>query len=207
MAITVHRIINKPIPSNCFVIYDKAVGNECLIVDTGSKSDDELLGFISAEQLVPKYIILTHEHFDHCWGVNELVAVYGVPVICSALCAEKIGDIKKNCSVFYDIHQSFEVHCDAISIESLGSVMDFDGHLIKFYNTPGHTDASISFVIDKYLFTGDTLMYGVKTPTKLPTGSLAKLKESMELYKSLSKGYLVMSGHGEVVVLDRYEFV
>ena len=107
--LSVHTIINAPVPSNCFVLYDKTVGNECIIVDPGSKSDDILFAFLDQENLFPKYIILTHEHFDHCWGVKELVEKYNIPIICSALCAEYIQFEKRNCSVFYDNKEPFVI--------------------------------------------------------------------------------------------------
>lgn len=64
--ISVQRIINIPIPSNCFVLYNKVKGKNCVIVDPGGKSVAELFAFLDKEDLQPQYIILTHEHFDHC---------------------------------------------------------------------------------------------------------------------------------------------
>lgn len=86
----VHRIVNQPITSNCYVVYDKADGNECFIVDPGSKNEKELLDYLGQEKLEPKFII-THEHFDHCWGVNQLVDHYHIPIVCSELCADAIN--------------------------------------------------------------------------------------------------------------------
>lgn len=58
----VNRFLNNPVDSNCFVIYDKAIGADCLIVDPGSKDNKELFAFLDKERLEPQYIILTHEH-------------------------------------------------------------------------------------------------------------------------------------------------
>lgn len=59
--------------------------------------------------------------------------------------------------------------------------------------------------MDKDLFTGDTLIKDLHTVTKLTTGSVAKLRVSMELLSSLQgKGYAVYPGHGEVFELDGY---
>lgn len=202
MSLVIKQIVNEPVSSNCYVMFDKSYGKECLIVDPGGKENEELISYMSENKLVPIYIILTHEHFDHCWGVNDLVYRYGIPVICSSLCAECIKDVKRNCSVFYDNSQCFEVHCRIIKVEQLKYVLDFAGVKILFFNTPGHTDASISILADKYLFSGDTLIYKSKTITKLPTGSESKLEQSMSLYKSLPTGITVMSGHGEPFELD-----
>ena len=42
MALKVVRIINQPVTSNCFLLYDREVNNDCLVVDPGSEYPDEL---------------------------------------------------------------------------------------------------------------------------------------------------------------------
>lgn len=201
--ITVQQIINTPVPSNCFVVYDKAVGKDCVVVDPGSKSDEGLFSFIEQNGLTPQCIILTHEHFDHCWGVNELVARYNIPIICSEACSEAIRSEKRNCSVFYDNKERFVITTKTISVESLDYVLFLNGLKFCFFSSPGHTEASICFTSGNYLFTGDTLIYGVKTVTKLPTGSLDKLNKTLS-YIDLFKGknYTVCAGHGDCFKLE-----
>lgn len=204
--LTVRRLINTPIPSNCFVVFDKAVNSNCIIVDPGTKDNYELIAYISNKELVPVYIILTHEHFDHCWGVNDLVERYHVPVICSELCGECIKHEKRNCSVFYENTEAFVIDSETINVESLNFILPFGGDEVKLLMTPGHTDASISFTIGKCLFTGDALIKDMRTVTKLPTGSRTKLKETVERYRELQgKGYKVCAGHGESFLLDGYD--
>ena len=204
--LTIHQIINSPVPSNCFVLYDKALGGECIIVDPGSKLDKELFAFLEQQGIAPQYIILTHEHFDHCWGVNGLVERYHIPIICSQECIEDIKSYKKNCSVFYDNAIAFTIESETISIESLRLEIDFQGTTIQFKNTPGHSDASICFYVENFLFTGDTLIKDIKTVTKLCSGSKEKLEDSLSYLESLKgNGFVVYPGHGEVFLLDEYD--
>lgn len=202
----VQQIINTPVTSNCFVLYDKTASNDCLIVDPGSKSDEDLFAFLEQVSLSPKYIILTHEHFDHCWGVNQLVKQYHIPIICSQLCAEAIQHEKRNCSVFYDNKISFTINSETISTESLGNKLSLWGTDILFYHTPGHTEASICFTVNDFLFTGDTLLKDTRTVTKLPTGSAVRLEESKALFSKMQgNGFTVFPGHGEIFQLDEYD--
>ena len=206
--LSVQRIVNTPVPSNCFVIYDKAFGRECIVVDPGSKSDDYLFSFLDDMGLTPMFIILTHEHFDHCWGVNELVERYQSPLVCSSLCAKFIQNEKKNCSVFYDNNEKFTINSNVKSVEFLDFELKIFDSVIHFFTTPGHTDASICFSIGDCLFTGDTLIKDLHTVVKLPTGSIDKLKVSYELFLQLQgKNYLIYPGHGDVFKLDEYDLI
>lgn len=204
--LSIHQIINFPVSSNCFVLYDKTMGGDCIIVDPGSKSDKVLFFFLEEQGLVPKYIILSHEHFDHCWGVNKLVERYHIPIICSALCAECIQFEKRNCSVFYDNKERFVIKSQTISVESLNYVLPFGDTELRFFESPGHTNASICFTVGQNLFTGDTLIKDLRTVTKLPTGSVTKLMETIELFRNLKgKGFMVYPGHGDLFELDEYD--
>lgn len=203
--VEVARLLNEPVDSNCFVIYDKTKGHDCVVVDPGSNNNEQLFAFLEKEQLLPQYIILTHEHFDHCWGVNDLVEKYHIPIICSALCAECIQFEKRNCSVFYDNNKGFVITSKTIGVESLDYVLPFGDTEICFFESLGHTNASVCFTIDQSLFTGDTLIKDLRTVTKLPTGSVVKLQESIELLRNLQgDGYVVYPGHGDVFELDGY---
>ena len=101
MNIKVKRFVNRPVDSNCFVLFQDGHSN-CIVIDPGTSDCRELIRFFNMQQLRPEYIILTHEHFDHIWGVNPLVVTFACKIICSIACAEKIVDRKGNMSVFYD---------------------------------------------------------------------------------------------------------
>lgn len=204
--LAVQSFVNNPVTSNCFLLYDKENGKDCIIVDPGSRREDELFAFITKADLHPTHIILTHEHFDHCWGVNQLVAKYHIPIVSSELCAEAIKYEKRNCSVFYDNKEAFTIECETMSVEAFGMLMNFYDDSICFHHTPGHTEASISFVVGSYLFTGDTLIKDERTVTKLPTGSKERLKLSLDwLVGMQDKGYKVLPGHGECFELNGYD--
>ncbi len=206
MAITVKKIINNPINSNSFVVYDKEKNNNCFIVDPGTKDCLDLEEFIVSEHLLPSFILLTHEHFDHCWGCNYLQAKYPIPIIGSKECIERIRNHKTNCSVFYNPSIAFDINGSTQEISS-GEYANLNGFKIKVYSTPGHTESSISIFIYNHLFTGDALINGMKTVTKLPRGSKTKDIETMSFFKTLKgNGIIVHPGHLDEFYLDDLDF-
>ena len=95
----IHKIKNSPITSNCYIIYRD---NKCIIVDPGSSSNIEILEFLKLNNLSPEYIFLTHEHFDHIWGLNDLKSIFlDLKVISSIECSNAIICSKKNESEYH----------------------------------------------------------------------------------------------------------
>ena len=191
--------------SNCFLLYDREVNNDCLVVDPGSEYPDELEQLLKDLNLYPKYILLTHEHFDHIWGCNYLVEKYHSKIICSVLCSEAIQDAKRNHSLFYN-QKAFQVPAADICIEDIGFNWNWNGWGITFFVAEGHTNAGICFEIGNSLFTGDTLLKDLRTVTKLFCGSKEKLVVTINRIKRLQgKGFYVYPGHGDGFDLDNYD--
>ena len=204
----VKQIINTPIDSNCFVIYNKEKGVDCIIVDPGSEDNSHLYELLKSEGLNPQYIVLTHEHFDHCWGVNQLRSDYAsIKLICSHTCSVAVQNRKKNYSVFYQ-QPGFDVANADVELDDVGWELDWHDYEVAFYPAFGHTLSGVMFVIENYVFTGDELIKGMKTVTKLKTGSKDKLLESVGFLESLKgKGMMVCPGHGESFGLDNYNLM
>lgn len=195
-------IKNQPIDSNCYLIYDEDC-KSCIVIDPGTNGSKEVIELIHSKKLIPDFVILTHEHFDHIWGVNALVEFADPIIIASQYCADMIKDEKKNLSLFYD-QVGFVISKEIKSIESLQESITWQNHIIKFIYTPGHSKGSISIQINQNLFSGDLMVKGLKTITKLPTGDKNKLLSSLKLIKNKlsNKNVLVYPGHGDVFLLD-----
>lgn len=207
MSLQVKLINNRPVNSNSFVIFDKDVNNECIVVDPGTADCLELERFLSELSLTPIKIVLTHEHFDHCWGCNYLQNKYNIPIVCSKLCASRVRHHKTNYSVFYNPLASFDINGEIKAIGD-GVTLDFYRHNLKFMIVQGHTDSSMVIELENHLFTGDALINGLKTVTKLPGGSKQKAIESHSFFESYKgKGFLVHPGHLEEFYLDECNLV
>lgn len=153
-----------------------------------------------------KGILLTHTHFDHIYGVNELLEKYPECLIYVAneYGKEGLTNIKQNGSKYTG---------NPIVIEKHANIRFFEHKMNLWPNvelssliTPGHSDDSICFMIENLLFTGDTLIKGLRTVTKIRGGSVEKLTDSIQHFKQWQGlGYLVCPGHGEEFDLDKYD--
>jgi len=201
MSISIKKIVNKPIDSNSYVLYTNK-NKSCIVIDPGTEDCYELIGFLNDYNLTPEYIILTHEHFDHIWGVNKLKDTFNCKIVCSKYCSEKIIDKKKNMSVFYN-QIGFETYHSDITVTN-SSKLKWNASSIQFLETPGHSDGCVCILIENSLFTGDTIIKNLKTVIKLPGGSNSKLKESLELIdnKFYGKQIMIYAGHGESFLYD-----
>lgn len=199
----IHRILNTPVTSNCFVLHEPN-SIECLIIDPGSDDNSSLLAYLSQHNLLPTAVMLTHEHFDHIWGVVGLSEHYTFEIICNQVCANAIVNPKKNLSLFHD-QVGFSILNDVTTVEMLNHEFNWNGRKLKLIQTPGHSEGSISIQLDEMLFCGDLLIQDEKTVTKLPGGSLAKLKATFNKLKTeFSPETMIHSGHGESFPFNNY---
>ena len=106
----------------------------------------------------------------------------------------------------YDDNLAIVINGPTLSVESFDYKLPFAGKQMEFFETPGHSDASICFILDGCLFTGDALLKDLKTVIKLPTGSKEKLNDTLQLFRKM-QGQRLMAypGHGESFVLDGYD--
>ena len=205
MSVIVERIINKPIDSNCYVIYESNLGS-CIVVDPGTKDCNDLIKFLEQNSLSPTYVIITHEHFDHIWGVGLLREKYNCKLICSVECNMKISNPKLNLSIFYD-QIGFNVESAEILIEDNKKCLSLNKNEVFFLKTPGHSEGSISFFIGDKLFCGDMMIKHLNTVTKLPGGNKEHLKESLNwIYLNFDEmDTVVYAGHGDVFILNEFK--
>ena len=67
---------------NTYIVFD-TTSHECAIIDPGMMVERErsiIDNFIKKNCLKPKFILLTHLHVDHVFGVSHLVEKYGLKV-------------------------------------------------------------------------------------------------------------------------------
>lgn len=147
-----------------------------------------------------KAILLTHGHFDHIWGVEDLKAKSGAKVYASAGEKTLLNSAGANCSKGCGRPCTIEPDVYLNDNEEI----EIAGINIKVINTPGHTEGSCCFYIEEaaFLVSGDTLFAESVGRTDLPTGSMSELVRSIkDKLLILPEDTKVYPGHGGVTTI------
>ena len=194
-----------PLGTACSVIWDDG-GNRCVVADPGMAEPSEvraLLDFLAENRLEPDAILLTHGHFDHVWGVRDLLEKYPVPVYMHP--ADKpVRDMGP--AVFKGM-QSFSVAVDFPTVDIAdGDSLKKGGTVWKVIHTPGHTPGGVAWYCEEsnLLLSGDTLFAGSIGRTDLAGGDYDVLIRSvMDRLMGLPGDTDVIPGHGGPTTIGR----
>lgn len=192
------RFINSPVPSNTYLLSKST--SSCIIIDPGTKDETDILAYVHEKNLRIDYIILTHEHFDHCWGVNHLIESSGAKVVCTRKCAEVVGKPSNYFNKFYfNSEETYSVDRVDIMVEDIGYKMEWEGVELSFIKTKGHSPNSMCISVEGVLFTGDTLLLNTKPVLMKRMGSSKEdLKISIEtIFHKFEPETIVYPGHGD----------
>jgi glyoxylase-like metal-dependent hydrolase (beta-lactamase superfamily II) len=143
-------------------IIASAKGREAVIIDPVLENVDEYIQLLNELDLKLVKVIDTHIHADHVTGATKLKQA-------------------TNCTTLMGEHTP----ADAVEIKVKDNeLIKIDGLKIKSLYTPGHTSDSYSFLLDNYLFSGDTLLINGTGRTDFQNGS------SKDAYNSLFNNIL-----------------
>ena len=139
-----------------------AKGREAVIIDPVLENVAEYIQLLKELDLKLVKVIDTHIHADHVTGASKLKQA-------------------TNCATLMGEHTP----ADAVEIKVKDNeLIKIDGLKIKSLYTPGHTSDSYSFLLDNYLFSGDTLLINGTGRTDFQNGS------SKDAYNSLFNNIL-----------------
>ena len=182
-----------PLGANNYLLTE---GNEAVLIDCSGVTEDELKAL---EGIKLKYILLTHGHFDHVLGVNEMRSITGAKVF---VFEDDIERMEESNAIMHTFGASDIETPIADEFLKDGKVIKLGDNEIKVIHTPGHTEGGACFLVDGKLFSGDTLFKDYVGRCDLPGGNFTKISDSVmnKLFK-LDDDIVVYPGHGETTTI------
>lgn len=190
-----YHLSSGPLKVNTYFLVNEEK-NTAVVIDSGEnyklikKTEEENCFKIKA-------VLLTHAHFDHAGNVKKLQDD-GAKIYISTIDAPKLlddGNLARYFGRTFDKCVADYTFCggDEIVVEDIK---------FKVISTPGHTDGSVTFLLDDMLFTGDTLFLESIGRSDFPTGDKDTLISSVKKLFALNGDYKVYPGHQEFTTLS-----
>ena len=148
---------------NCYVVSDAK--KIAIVIDPGEDAQT-IIDYIKSEKLDVKAILNTHAHYDHVGAVSDIKSHFGVAFYLHKNDFKLLKQANFYRAIFEGqrVIQIPEVDVDLSEIQTL----KFGGIAVTVLETHGHTAGSVSFLIDKNLFVGDTIIARKVGRTDLP---------------------------------------
>jgi glyoxylase-like metal-dependent hydrolase (beta-lactamase superfamily II) len=195
----VFRIENTIFNSNTYILSEE---NEdyCWLVDVGDI--EPILELVGKRQI--KGVFLTHTHYDHIYGINNLVENFPDCVIyTSQQGKEGLLSDKLNLSRYHD--DSIIFQGKHIEVLNEGDEVKLFSNLgLKAIYTPGHDWSCMSYYTDDCIFTGDSYIPNIKVVTSFPKSNKRDALISLNRLVELCKTRDIYSGHHVIHNLDEH---
>lgn len=184
-----------PLSTNSYIINSTS---ESIAIDAGG-DPAPILEYLLAHRLMLSAICITHMHFDHLYGVADLVSATGAPVYVPEG-DRPIMDTESSRGGIWGMPlvKPFET-----KFLPLGKTILGDMECIVM-QTPGHTPGGVSIYFPKFnaVFTGDALFYRSLGRTDFPLGNHQQLLASIhEKLFALPDNTEVYPGHGPTTTI------
>ena len=204
----IERFVNELMTSNCYVVYDEDT-KRCLVIDPGSEKSLREIDYIEKNNLTLDFIIITHEHTDHNWGVNALREHFkDSKLLCSEECSKHVKKANRAYFLLYydDPNYRYEIApADILIKEDIN--MDWNGIQIKFGLTPGHSYGSMCIDVDGMLFTGDSIMPYKPYFNGRDSNQDDWLLSIKKIKETYSDNAIIYPGHGDMFSLNEYDIM
>jgi hydroxyacylglutathione hydrolase len=178
--VRIERLILSPYETNCYIVVCKKT-QQSLVVDAPADASSIIAAL---EGTKPKYILLTHDHYDHTGTLTSLRARLKVPL--AAHTADSAS-----------LNTPPEIFLKDSDVLNLGKFQ------VVALHTPGHTPGSLCFRIGKYLIAGDTIFPGGPGNTASPDDFRQIAAAINAKILILSDETVIYPGHGDATTVKK----
>ena len=194
MSVSIEPFFHEDTSTASYVVVDRS-GKHAIIIDSvldfdlfsgevSSELADRQLAFLKDNDLHLDWVLDTHAHADHLSAADYLKSKTSAQTVMG----EGIVSVQNRFAQRFNkqslTNKSFD---DVDVLLADGDTLTFGDSTIEVLATPGHTDDSVSFLIEGNIFVGDTLFMpdGGTARCDFPGGSASILWSSIEKIHAL----------------------
>lgn len=189
---SIQYVVVDPTTLKCAIIdpvldFDEKSGS------TATRNADAILDHIAAKGLTVEWILDTHPHADHFSAARYLKARTGAPTAIG----ERVKGVQR---IWKEIYNWPDFACDGSQWDRLfadGETFRIGELKARALHSPGHTLASVSYVIGDAAFIHDTLFMPDSGSARadFPGGNAADLWRSIQVILALPDETRLFTGH------------
>lgn len=184
----IYQVVNTIFRSCSYVISGNGIS---WLVDCGDI--DQIVPLID-ERL--EGILLTHAHFDHIYGLNHLLTFYpNAKIFTNQSGQDGLLSDKLNFSRYYGDPFVLSRPENVAIVADGEELAMFDEIKARAVYTPGHSPSCVTWIVDDALFTGDSLIPGVKTVTNIPHSDRELASRSECVIREMAERRTIYPGH------------
>ncbi len=169
---------------NIFVIYDK---DDCVLIDCGYPEHmKEVKKELEGKNI--KYVIATHFHPDHIYGISEIGK------------QNLVGSFRVNETLEIFDHVGNELYTPNVLVRDKKTIK-FGKYNIMLTTNPGHSNCGMLIEIDNLLFVGDEIITLNDGQPAIPyvAETITQHINALAYISSICAGKVICPSHGKVI--------
>lgn len=192
----IHRIINSVFTSNTYILIDE--DKSAFLIDVGDI--EPIKEVLDKDGRDVKALFLTHTHYDHIYGIRELMKAYpNCMIFTSSFGKDALNSDKLNFSRYHNDPIAYTGN--NIRVLNGGDEIKITaGDILEVLETPGHDKSCLTYKLGNDVFSGDSYIPGVKVIASFPNSNKEDAQESKERIVRLSEKYNLYPGHGDTYI-------